>query len=331
MNYRKFGNTDLKVSEVGFGAWGIGGPAMAGKTAIGWGEVDDNVSKEALKKAYDEGINFYDTADFYGLGHSEKLIGEVFGNSDKVIIASKVGHVQHPDTGEPLLDYTPEHIIEGCEASLKRLKRETIDYYQLHSARVTHFQQEDIAEAMEKLQAQGKIRYWGLSLITFNPFPEADYLLKNKLGSGFQLVLSIINQKAMPIVEDAKTSGFGVIARMALHFGLLTGKFSGDSDFAANDHRKGRLPGDIIEESNELLNEVWELAEKHNISKTGLALSFVLSIPGVSTVIPGIKTPEQVTLNTKDIIQLPVEDVDLLKKMYEKKLIHLLNKMEKLG
>lgn len=331
MNYRKFGKTDLNVSEVGFGAWGIGGPAMAGKTAIGWGEVKDDTSKAALKKAFDAGINFYDTADFYGLGHSEKLIGEVFGNSDKVIIASKVGHVQHPVTGEPMLDYSAKHIIEGCEASLKRLQRETIDYYQLHSARVEHFEQEEIVEAMQTLQNQGKIRYWGLSLITFSPFPEADYLIKNNLGDGFQLVLSIINQKAMRVVEDSDKNNFGVIARMALHFGLLTGKFSEESTFASNDHRKGRLPGDIIAESNEMLKEVWEMAEKHNISKTGLALSFVLSVPGVSTVIPGIKTPEQVMLNTKDIVKLPDEDVNYLKQLYNSKLIHLLNKMEKLG
>ncbi|MCB0292840.1 MAG: aldo/keto reductase, partial [Calditrichaeota bacterium] len=92
MHTRQFGATDLQVSEVGFGAWGIGGPAMAGNIPIGWGKVNDAMSRKALQTAFEQGVNFYDTADFYGLGHSEELLGEVFGNSDKVIIASKVGH-----------------------------------------------------------------------------------------------------------------------------------------------------------------------------------------------------------------------------------------------
>ena len=128
MNYRKFGNTDLIVSEVGFGAWGIGGPSMAGDIPIGWGEVNDDESINALRKSFDLGINFYDTADFYGLGHSEELIGEVFGNSDKVIIATKVGHRLNNDNSIAL-DYSKKHILHACESSLKRLKRDSIDYY----------------------------------------------------------------------------------------------------------------------------------------------------------------------------------------------------------
>jgi len=331
MNYRKFGNTDLTVSEIGFGAWGIGGPAIAGKTPIGWGKVDDKVSIEALKKAFDSGITFYDTADFYGLGHSEKLIGDVFGNSGDVIIASKVGHVQHPESGEPMLDYTQKHIIEGCEASLKRLKRDTIDYYQLHSARIRHFENEQCADAMETLKAQGKIRYWGLSLITFDPFPEAEYMINNKIGNGFQLVMNILNQKAMPILDNARSNNYGVIARMPLQFGLLTGKFNKNSTFAKDDHRFGRLNESLLSDSLDALEEVWDFARKHNISKTGLALSFILSLPGISTIIPGIKTPEQVIANTTDIIELPEEDVTALKSLFETKFQSLLTKMEKAG
>jgi len=158
MKYRKFGNTDLVVSEIGFGAWGIGGPAMAGDIPIGWGEVNDDESIKALKKAFDRGINFYDTADFYGLGHSEELIGKVFGNRDDVIIATKVGH-RLTDDNSIMLDYTKDHIIKGCEDSLRRLKRDVIDYYQLHSAKVKHFEEEESVEALIQLQEQGKIRY----------------------------------------------------------------------------------------------------------------------------------------------------------------------------
>ena len=223
MQYRKFGNTDLLVSEIGFGAWAIGGGAMIGNTSIGWGDADDAVSMQAIQAALDAGINFFDTADIYGLGHSEEILGKAVPHDRNVIIATKVGNVARND--QFTVDYSKEYILKACEQSLKRLKRETIDYYQLHSARVEHLQNGECIEAMEELQKQGKIRYWGLSLNTFDPFPEADLLMKNHLGNGFQLVLNILNQKALPILEKANKNGYGVIARMPLQFGLLTGKF----------------------------------------------------------------------------------------------------------
>ncbi|MBC7903321.1 MAG: aldo/keto reductase, partial [Gemmatimonadaceae bacterium] len=177
MNYRKFGKTDLLVSETGFGAWAIGGPAMAGNIPIGWGNSDDKDSTAALKAALDNGINFFDTADFYGLGHSEKLIGKVFSNSDKVIVATKVG--QKPGTDRPVeIDYSRKYLLNACEASLKRLRRESIDYYQLHVASVADLEKGECVDAMERLRDSGKIRYWGISLFTFNPAPEAEWLMQ---------------------------------------------------------------------------------------------------------------------------------------------------------
>ena len=201
MNYRKFGNTNLLVSEIGFGAWGIGGPAMVGDVAIGWGDVDDNTSIKALNKSFDLGINFYDTADFYGFGHSEELIGNVFGNKDDVIIASKVGH--RVENGKILLDYTKNHILDSCDKSLKRLKRDKIDLYQLHSAKLEHLKSGECIEAMEELKSIGKIRYWGISLNTFNPYPEAEYLIERNFANGFQLVLNIINQRSIKLIENS--------------------------------------------------------------------------------------------------------------------------------
>src|SRR5882672_9890589 len=131
MQYRNFGNTDLRVSEIGFGAWAIGGGAMIGNTAIGWGDANDEESLKAIQRAVELGINFFDTADVYGLGHSEQLIGETLGNNKDVIIATKVGNVSR--NSEFTVDYSRDYILKACEESLKRLKRETIDYYQLHS------------------------------------------------------------------------------------------------------------------------------------------------------------------------------------------------------
>ncbi|MBE0559083.1 MAG: aldo/keto reductase, partial [Proteobacteria bacterium] len=168
MDHRTFGATDLDVSLIGFGAWAIGGPAMAGTTPIGWGDVDDHVSEQAIHTALERGVTFFDTADFYGLGHSEEILGRVLGNRPSVVIATKVGH-RLQDDGSIALDYSKRHILEACEGSLRRLKRECIDLYQLHSARVSHFEAGECLEALEGLREEGKIRYWGLSLNTFHP------------------------------------------------------------------------------------------------------------------------------------------------------------------
>ena len=330
MNYRKFGKTDLLVSEIGFGAWAIGGNAVVGTTPIGWGPADDNTSVAALRKALDVGINFFDTADFYGLGHSEELIGKEFRNNKEVIIATKVGHRAIDNKIE--LDYSKEYIIEACEKSLKRLKRDFIDYYQLHSARMQHFEKERCIEAMEILKKEGKIRHWGLSLNTFYPEPEANFLMEKKAGEGFQLVFNLINQKALPVMNDADKKGYGIIARMPLQFGLLTGKFTEDAKFSDDDHRKFRLTKDIISRTNKILEEnVWDLCKKYNITKTSLALSFILSFDSVSTVIPGIRTAQHAIDNTKDIIRLDKNDVDHLKELYSTDWKEIVDLMEKQG
>ncbi len=327
MEYRKFGKTDLMISSIGFGAWGIGGPAMAGDTPIGWGDVDDRQSVEALKTAFDRGVNFYDTADFYGLGHSEDLIGKTFANRQDIIIATKVGHRLDRD-GKVFLDYSKHHILNACNESLKRLKRETIDYYQLHSARMEHLQQGECIEAMERLQKEGKIRYWGLSLNTFYPVPEAEFLIKNNLGYGFQIVFNIINQKGLSVIRKANAAGYGIIARMPLQFGLLTGKFDKYTRFDKNDHRAFRLPPPVLSKSLDFLEDVWKKTTDNNFSKTAYALSYILSFKEISTVIPGIKTPEQARLNTSGISELSKSDLDFLENLYQEKLYKLVIMME---
>ena len=329
MQFRKFGNTDLLVSEIGFGAWAIGGNVVVGTTPIGWGRSDDTTSVAAVRKALDVGINFFDTADFYGLGHSEELLGKELRGNKEVIIASKVGHRIVENTIQ--LDYSMEYILQACDESLRRLKRNEIDYYQLHSARMKHFETEKCIEAMEELKRQGKIRHWGLSLNTFHPEEEANYFMKNNIGQGFQLVFNLINQKALPIMEDAKKNGYGVIVRMPLQFGLLTGKFSDEEKFSKDDHRNFRLTEEIITKSNSILNKnVWRLCDKYNTSKTSIALSFILSFNSVSTVIPGIRTPQHAIDNTK-IIKLDKTDVEYLKELYNSQWKEIVDLMEKQG
>ena len=328
MEYRKFGSTALMVSETGFGAWAIGGDAMIGNTAIGWGPADDATSVQAIEAALDAGINFFDTADIYGLGHSEELLGKTLFNRD-VIIATKVGNVSR--NNEFTVDYTREYIVKACEESLKRLKRSSIDYYQLHTARLKHLENGECIEAMQTLQQQGKVRYWGISLHTFAPQPEAEYFMKNDLGNGFQLVLNIINQKAIGLIKQAGAKGYGVIARMPLQFGLLTGKFSVNTQFETTDHRHNRLTPQVIKEVNHALEPIWMLCHKYNISKTQLALSYVLSYEEVSTVIPGIRTKEQVAANTMNLVPLEADDKRFIESFGATKFESLMNLIERQG
>jgi aryl-alcohol dehydrogenase-like predicted oxidoreductase len=329
MQYRKFGNTDLLVSEIGFGAWAIGGNVMIGSVAIGWGDADDNESKKAIHRSLDLGINFFDTADIYGLGHSEKLLGGLLGKRKDVIIASKVGNVARNE--KFTTDYSKQHIIAACEASLKRLKREVIDHYQLHSARVQQLEQQECMEAMQLLQQQGKIRYWGLSLNTFDPEPEAEFLMNKNGGNGFQLVLNIINQKALSLMKEAAAKGYGIIARMPLQFGLLTGKFDKDISFSENDHRKNRLTKEVIDTCAAALAPVWKLCKKYNCSKTQLALSYILSYPEVSTVIPGIRTIAQAESNTSGMIKLDQADIAFIEELGTKDFIPVMELIKKQG
>lgn len=329
MKYRNFGNTDLKVSEIGFGAWAIGGGAMIGNTAIGWGDANDDESKKAIFKSLDLGINFFDTADIYGLGHSEKLLGELVGKEKNIIIATKVGNVSRNE--QFTNDYSKEYILSACAESLNRLKRDCIDYYQLHTARLVHLQQGDSIEAMQLLQKQGKIRYWGISLNTFEPLPEADFFIQQNIGNGFQLVLNIINQAALPIMKKAAENGLGIIARMPLQFGMLTGKFDEECEFPENDHRKKRLTNIVIETANKALNPVWDLCKKYEISKTQLALSYILSYQEVSTVIPGIRTAAHAQSNTLGLIQLEKEDILMIEDLGVGNLIPVLDLIKQQG
>jgi aryl-alcohol dehydrogenase-like predicted oxidoreductase len=184
---------------------------------------------------------------------------------------------------------------------------------------------------MQQLQQQGKIRYWGLSLNTFEPTAEADFLMHNNWGNGFQLVLNIINQKALSLLKPASEKGYGIIARMPLQFGLLTGKFDDHINFSANDHRKNRLTKEIIEATLVATDPVWKLCSKYNCTKTQLALSYTLSYKEVSTVIPGMRTTDQVKLNSENLFQLDKEDMFLIEQLGTTSFAELMELIRKQG
>ena len=291
---------------------------MAGDVPIGWGKVDDETSKKAIVKAVELGVNFFDTADFYGLGHSEELLGNVFeGKWKDIILATKVGNTLMED-GSAGINYSKEYILNACEKSLKRLNKDVIDVYQLHSARMQHLQQGECIAAMEQLQQEGKIRFWGISLNTFEPQQEAKFFVEHQIGHTFQIAFSIINQIALnEVFPLAIENNYGIIARVPLHFGLLSGKFAREKTFPKNDHRSNRLNPELLNLSLDKLNKVFELAEKRKMEKDYLAMSFILSHRGVSSVIPGIRNEAQAIANVKEFSQLTDEDVEFLHEYYE--------------
>lgn len=330
MEYAEFGNTDLLISKIGFGAWAIGGAAVAGNVPISYGSTDEQRSIKAIERAVDLGVNFFDTADFYGLGRSEELLGKVLRNKNDILIASKVGH--RLDENENIfIDYSKAYILEACEKSLRRLKRDHLDLYQLHTAKLDHLKDGGCIEAMEQLKKEGKIRYWGLSVNTFDPEPEGEYLMDLGTGSGFQVVYNIINQRARNFIKTAAKNGYGIIARMPLQFGLLTGKFNKNTTFEKTDHRTFRLTKKILKDSMDQLESIWPYVDKYGISKTSFSLSFLNSYPGITTIIPGIRTAGQIEENTSELIQFEPEDIRAIEDLYDNNLYKLVETMENQG
>jgi len=295
MRYRKFGCFDLEVSEIGFGAWAIGGPASLGDHVTGWGEVDDDVSRRTLEACLDLGINFIDTADAYGNGHSEELIGEVFGKRrDQVIICSKGGN-RVTQEGRWTKDFSAEWIRQACEASLRRLRTDYIDIYLFHSPRgEMRFAPEEF-EVLERLKAEGKIRYYGISVATVE-----DGL--KTLACGCAEAIQVVYNVLEPEAEDgflpaAEEQGVGIIARVPLASGFLAGKYGLDVVFGADDHRS-QFSREKIQGYVRQVEKLRELVADGSRTLAQLALQFCLTNPAVSVVIPGAKTPEQLRQNT---------------------------------
>jgi aryl-alcohol dehydrogenase-like predicted oxidoreductase len=312
MKYRELGNTGIKVSEIGFGAWAIGGPSEASGTPLGWGQTSDDESLAAVRRARDLGITFFDTSDSYGFGRSESLLGIVLSRKRQdVVIATKVGNVR-TSAGELKKDFTQQHIFHAVDASLKRLRSDYIDLYQLHNPTLQDLQDEHIQEAMDRLQELGKIRYWGVSVST----PEDGIeIVKRGWGYTLQVLYNVLNQApAAELFPAAKAKGYGIIARVPLASGLLTGKLRPDTVFPRDDIRQNFLTPKRLEEAMPRVDEARSIIGGAARSLADGALRFVLDDDAVSTTIPGGRTVHQVELNTAAVESpLPRDVVDRLK------------------
>jgi aryl-alcohol dehydrogenase-like predicted oxidoreductase len=294
MNYRTLGKTGWQVSEVGYGAWGIG--------KSNWIGASDDESIKALNKAVDLGLNFIDTALAYGKGHSEKLVGQVVKErSERIYVATKIPpkNGQWPaQSGVSVNDTFPaKHVISCTEESLRNLGSDTIDVQQFHVWSDEWVDKGDWLEAIQKLKGQGKIRAFGVSINDYQP-ENAIKLIETGVVDTVQVIHNIFEQgpedQLYPACERHQV---GVIVRVALDEGGLTGKITPDTTFEEGDFRGHYFRGD---RKREVYERVKKIASDLDITLDHLAetaLRYVLSHPAVSTVIPGMRSVRNVERN----------------------------------
>ncbi|AOZ94058.1 aldo/keto reductase [Paenibacillus crassostreae] len=316
MRYRLLGDTDLKISEVSFGTWAIGGD---------WGNSNDQEALSGLQRAMDEGVNFFDTADVYGSGHAEELLSQATkGKEDDIHIATKfcrAGDIHDP------ANYTEEAVRQYCENSLKRLQRERIDLYQIHCPPPAILKDGKVFEVLEKLQQEGKIRHYGVSVETVE---EGSFCLGVPGVKSLQVIFNLFRQKpAEDLFPKAKAAGVGILVRLPLASGLLTGKFNEHSTFAADDHRNFNANGEQFNVGEtfaglpftkgvELARELSWIAEGRG-DMARASMRWILENPNITCVIPGFKNVRQIedNLGTINVPAFSSEELDRLRSFYD--------------
>lgn len=295
MKYRPLGKTGLMVSEIGFGGWAIGGATEAAGVPLGWGYTSDEDSLAAIRRARELGVNFFDTADIYGNGRSESLLGLVLARRRQdAVIATKVGNVRTA-SGTVRKDFSKKHIFLAIDGSLKRLRSDYVDLYQVHNPTLDELRREEVQEAMDMLQSWGKIRYWGISITS----PEEGMeIVRKRWGYALQVLYNVLNQApAQELFPLARQHGYGIVARVPLASGLLTGKFRQNSVFTVDDVRQNFLTPRRLQEALERVDEVKSIVGGAARTLAEGALKFVLANDAVSTAIPGAKNVHQVEAN----------------------------------
>jgi len=318
MRYTQLGDRGPKVSVIGFGAWAIGG--------MNWGKTDDAVSKKALRAALDLGVTLIDTADAYGFGHSEELIAEVIRERGKgdVIIATKAGNdfyyaTQSDDKGYGAIRHNADtdYLIFAAEQSLRRLNVEALDILQLHSHPTELLDRDEPWNALLKLKQQGKIKCAGLSIQSFKETEQAFLIDRHhELLDCLQVRYNLVERDAeKELFPKAMKYGIGVIVRIPILFGLLTGKFSRESRFTEDDHRKFNLAPEKLEtylDRFEMLQPFY--GAQADQTPAQVSLRFCISHPACHTTIPGAKTPQQVAENcaAADFGPIPTDQIPKL-------------------
>jgi aryl-alcohol dehydrogenase-like predicted oxidoreductase len=306
LNYRNLGKTGMRVSEISLGTWALGGE---------WGTVAEDDAYAALNRAVDLGVNFLDTADVYGDGRSEKLIGRLLEDrpSEEIFVATKAGRRLDPHTAEA---YNHENLSNFVDRSLENLGIEALDLLQLHCPPKAAYQQDSTFEALDRLQEDGKVRNYGVSV---EKVEEARMALSYPNVKSVQIIFNIFRQKpAEEFFPLAEERDIGILARVPLASGLLSGKMSADRTFAEDDHRFFNREGEAFDRGEtfsgvdfetglEAAEELKELVpEGHTLAQ--FALRWILMHPAVSCAIPGGKNPSQVEDNVAAAEMAPLSD-----------------------
>ena len=317
MQYRNLGRTGWKVSAISFGAWAIGGT---------WGKVDDRESLAALHKAIDLGVNLIDTADVYGDGRSERLISQVIKDrSEEVIIATKAGRRLNPHTAS---GYNRKNLTSFVERSLSNLDVESLDLLQLHCPPTEVYYMPEVFGSLDDLIEEGKIRHYGVSV---EKVEEAIKAIEYPNVKTIQIIFNIFRQRPSDrFFKLAQEKQVGILARVPLSSGMLTGKMSLKTRFEAEDHRQFNRQGEAfdkgetfsgvnydlslqaVEELRHLIPEGWTMAQ--------FALRWILMHEAVSCAIPGAKRPSQAEDNTAaaDLHAIPKETMVKVHQVYNR-------------
>ena len=295
MNLRKFGSIDWKVSELGLGCWAMGAD---------WGDVSEENAKNILKTSFDNGVNFFDTADVYGDGRSEKFVGQFINStSERIYVATKAGRRINPHEAQ---GYYDKNLMESyVDRSLKNLNVDTIDLLQMHCPPTEVYSHDLTYEMLDGLVTKGKIQHYGFSVQTVE---EAIACIQRPHTKSVQIIFNMLRLKpAEEFFKMAKEKNIAIIVRVPLASGLLTGKMNIDSSFPENDHRNYNIKGDAFDvgetfsgvDFNKALKVVEELKSitPEGFSLSQLALKWILMHEAVSVIIPGAKNSDQVLKN----------------------------------
>src|SRR5262249_871459 len=292
MEKRTLGRTGLQVAVIGFGAMPIGGI---------YGPVDDALSTKALHPATHAGINFIDTADAYGAGHSERVVGAFLkerADRDQIIVCTKGGN--NMVTG--VRNFTPDY-IRGClEGSLQRLGVDAIDVYLLHNPTLENMQARDSFDVLETYKAQGKIKHWGVSV---NTLPEGENVVSSGVPAVMQMEYNLLDQGAGDVFGRADGAGVGVIWRVPLVRGLLSGRIDEHATFAEGDRRRQFFAPQRLSGMLPKVRQIQDIIAASGLPLVEAAMRFCVSNSHAAVIIPGIRTPEQARANAAACEPLP--------------------------
>src|ERR671914_1566340 len=318
MRYRGLGDTGIRVSEVGFGVWTV--------STGWWGEVDEERSVRLLRRAFEKGINYFDTADTYGSGLGETLLADAFGGMrDEVVISTKIGydfynHTARRGQQERPQDWSEDFIRFALEQSLKRLGTDYIDFLQLHNAKMDAVENDALFELLEELKGEGKIRSYGVALgPKIGWLEEGVRAMRERDLAGVQMIYNLLEQDpGRGLIEVARETGASLVVRVPHSSGMLEGHYDENTTFAQNDHRRHR-PKEWLTTGLKKVDQLGFLTESGERTLGQAALKFVLASPEIASTLPNIYGEEQIEefAATSETPDLTEEELSRVAELYE--------------